>query len=673
MSIPRTIRRARLMVQSLERRETPANFNIANGDVAGLVAAINTSNGNNEPDTITLAVNGTYTFTTPAELTTGGSALPTIRRDVSDSNTVIINGRGSTLRRSSVGGTPNFRLMRIGTFPNLVSVTVNNVSFTDGNSGTNNGGAIELAAGDLTVNGCTFTGNLAGNGGAIYATNTTLSSRLLSINGSTFTGNQTIGGAGGAVSMLGTTDVSISDSTFSGNISALEAGALRVQTSSAMTNISRSVFASNTANGGNGGGAIFVQGTTSVTDCTIRDNTSASASGSGGGLFVQQAPGGLTITGSTISGNRVDNLTASGGGVFVQCNLIVSNSTIFGNRAGSGGGISFANGSTTGSIKHSTVAANSAYFSLATGGGIAVFGNGVLALDNTIVAGNFLEGGGAGPDIGGTVTSSGYNLIQLTSGSVINGPATGDIYNTNPNLGPLQLNGGATATCVPNAGSAVINAGDPAFLPPSATDQRGVGYPRVSGGRVDIGAIETIPPRIFSTQVNDGSAQRSRVTSLTVSFDSRVTFAGPVADAFTLVRTKGGAVSFVAVADVVNGVTIVTLSNFNGIDSQAGSLADGRYTLTAVSTKISGPGGQLDGDNNGLPGGNYTFGDAQGLFRFFGDINGDRRVDIADFGLFSLSYLNSGNYVAAFDVNGDGRIDIADFGAFSVRYLANLP
>ena len=36
---------------------------------------------------------------------------------------------------------------------------------------------------------------------------------------------------------------------------------------------------------------------------------------------------------------------------------------------------------------------------------------------------------------------------------------------------------------------------------------------------------------------------------------------------------------------------------------------------------------------------NYTFGDAQGLFRFYGDMNGDRRVDISDFGFFSLAYL----------------------------------
>lgn len=121
-------RRIRLSVFALERREVPASFSIANGDVAGFIAAINTCNVNNEPDTITLAVNGTDTFTTPAEAESGGSALPTILCDGMVANTVAINGRGSTLQRSTAGGTPNFRLPFIGSIPNTVGVPVNNLS-----------------------------------------------------------------------------------------------------------------------------------------------------------------------------------------------------------------------------------------------------------------------------------------------------------------------------------------------------------------------------------------------------------------------------------------------------------------------------------------------------------------------------------------------------------------
>ena len=69
----------------------------------------------------------------------------------------------------------------------------------------------------------------------------------------------------------------------------------------------------------------------------------------------------------------------------------------------------------------------------------------------------------------------------------------------------------------------------------------------------------------------------------------------------------------------------------------------------------------------------FTFGDAQGLFRFYGDMNGDRRVDISDFGFFSLAYLSTPNYNPVLDFNNDGRIDISDFGQFSLRYFTNLP
>jgi hypothetical protein len=105
-------------------------------------------------------------------------------------------------------------------------------------------------------------------------------------------------------------------------------------------------------------------------------------------------------------------------------------------------------------------------------------------------------------------------------------------------------------------------------------------------------------------------------------------------------------------------------------------LEGGTGDQTALSSQISAGGQALDGDANGTPGDNYTFGDAQGLFRFYGDINGDRNVDIADFGQLSLTYgLSSGQmgFNSAFDFNNDGVIDIADFGQFAIRIFTVLP
>jgi hypothetical protein len=184
-------------------------------------------------------------------------------------------------------------------------------------------------------------------------------------------------------------------------------------------------------------------------------------------------------------------------------------------------------------------------------------------------------------------------------------------------------------------------------------------------------------PQVQSTRINDGLAQRSRVTSLTVTFDTIVNFESTVADAFTLIRNGGKPVTFKATASNATGVTVVTLNDFIGSSTQFGSLADGRYTLTALASHITDNLGQaLDGDGNGQAGGNHTFGDAQGLFRMFGDVNGDRQVDGADFGAFSSTFnLNSShpNFLWFMDINGDGQVDGFDFGHFSGRYNTILP
>jgi hypothetical protein len=180
-------------------------------------------------------------------------------------------------------------------------------------------------------------------------------------------------------------------------------------------------------------------------------------------------------------------------------------------------------------------------------------------------------------------------------------------------------------------------------------------------------------PRVTSLAVNGGAAQRSRVTDLSVIFSAQVSFATTPGAAVTLRRNSDGAVvTFTANASVVDGVTVVSLSGFGGVATQFGSLADGDYTLTTLANQVSANGVALDGNGDGIGGDNSI----QGIFRFFGDINGDRRVDIADFGLFSTTFnLSSGQpgFNAAFDFNGDGRVDILDFGQFSIRFFTNLP
>lgn len=191
-------------------------------------------------------------------------------------------------------------------------------------------------------------------------------------------------------------------------------------------------------------------------------------------------------------------------------------------------------------------------------------------------------------------------------------------------------------------------------------------------------------PRVTSTVVNDGtSMQRSRVTSLQVTFNAVVNLN---ANSFTLTRNGAGAVGFTPTTSIVNNHTVLTLSNFTGNETEFNlglrSLRDGRYTLTGVWNQITnGPAGgtllTLDGDGNGVgtTNDNYTFGDANGLFRMYGDITGDRAVDGPDFSGFSSTVnLDSSSpaFLAIFDLNGDNAIDGVEFTGFSQRFNTTL-
>ena len=73
-----------------------------------------------------------------------------------------------------------------------------------------------------------------------------------------------------------------------------------------------------------------------------------------------------------------------------------------------------------------------------------------------------------------------------------------------------------------------------------------------------------------------------------------------------------------------------------------------------------------------LAAGDYT----ASLFRLFGDANGDRFVNGADFALFRAAF-GAGpldpNYDPAFDANSDGFINGIDFEAFRARFGSSLP
>jgi len=83
-----------------------ATTSVADGDVAGLITAINNANTNSGPDTINLAAGGTYTLTVADNSNNG---LPVV------SSQIILNGSGAIIERSSVliTLTPVIRIFKI--------------------------------------------------------------------------------------------------------------------------------------------------------------------------------------------------------------------------------------------------------------------------------------------------------------------------------------------------------------------------------------------------------------------------------------------------------------------------------------------------------------------------------------------------------------------------------
>jgi len=329
---------------------------------------------------------------------------------VSGTDTIAFNGTGrGTIALTS--GTLTLAASVVIAGPGSSLVTVDGGCTGCDPGGTPSGGVrvfavnggVTVAIGGLTIQ----HGNMVGSGiggGGIYNTGT------LTVTNSTISGNATDRWGGG---IYNTGTLTVMNSTISGN-------------SVPYT-----------------GSGILNAGTATVTNATIASNRS----GTGGGIAncptagcVNASDGvTMTITNTTITDNSVTttfSIETSGGGIFNGARLTVTNSTISGNRV-----------ATTGSSIN--------------GGGIAnVF---AATITDTIIAGNSLAPGSfgtaSGPDLSGTITTGGHNLIGTTDGATITlGP--GDRVNPIPLLGTLGNYGGPTQTIPLLTGSPAIGHGD---------------------------------------------------------------------------------------------------------------------------------------------------------------------------------------------------------------------
>lgn len=392
----------------------------------------------------------------------------------------------------------------------------------------------------LGGNGANFNnGNAsAAKGGSIYFEGGTLNVNLSRIDNSSATGGnggnqdqngQTNGGAGGAAQ---------------GGGAWLGAGTVTINATTFDTTAATGGHSGTGGNGANAGGAADGGGVYSLANTTVTNSTfhlAAASGGDGGNAF-----------GSTCLGahNAGDGGPARGGAILADGGSLIINTATFANNSASGGnggnggqtdgglncgmhgagGLAYGgaltnNNGATITLTHGTLSQNNAQAgntgvnqggankpardaAEGTGGGIRV--GPTVTLENTIVAGNSAANGTGnnasaftpGPNVDGTVTSNGHNLLGVAT-EAVGFTGTGDMTGANAMLAALADNGGPTETMEPLTGSDAIDAGVAAG---STLDQRGEartvddpGVPNeATSDGTDIGAFETEVPCILT-------------------------------------------------------------------------------------------------------------------------------------------------------------------------------
>lgn len=439
-------------------------------------------------------------------------------------DSVTINGTSPNLL--ILDGNNDVRIFNIDN--SGATVSISNLTIENGYVGEGSGAGIRNL-GNLTLSNIVFRNNEVrlGSGGAIS------NSGSLNLSNSTLTSNFANSfGDGAGIANSGS--LIISNTTIENNEAEFNGGG--ISNFDGIITITNSIIRGNTTSGFGGGISNFrsppigrtairksaegiPSGTVTITNSTISENVAIG--GNGGGIYNEN--GEVNITSSTI-GSAPDeggsNRAANGGGIYnLNGGVALTNSTVSGNFAGNigGGYYGFADlGAATLTTDSATIAFNTA----TNGGGIAVSSatglNSAATIGNTIISDNIAA---TGPDVSdnsglvaGTIVSTGYNIIENTSGATIT-PLTGDQFGVDPLLLPLANYGGATETHALSSSSGAVSPAIDKGSTALTTDQRGFTRP------VD---IPSIPPALGGNNSDIGAFEVQSVTSASVFIQGRV-------------------------------------------------------------------------------------------------------------------------------------------------------
>ncbi len=350
-------------------------------------------------------------------ITLGGTQL-----DITQS--VTINGANTTVDANNASRV--FYVNHSDFLGGRISVNLNSLTITGGNSEAEGGGLFFM-----------------GGGGSMF--------EMVTLTNSTISNNSA--SAGGGVAASFGLRLTLNNSTISGN-TATDGGGVW-----ANGPIIHEVFAP----------YLFLN------NSTISNNT---ADNKGGGLYAG-SPTFASLENSTVS----DNSASLGGGIYSYTDLVrLKNSTLSGNTATlDGGGMLATRGSQT-DLDNSTVANN---WTTSAGSGISVGRDFTFTtITNSIIANNFTFSNPSGPAadcrISGEVTSYVFRINADTITTSDCGTATV----ADPLLGPLADNGGPTQTHELLAGSPAID--NATGTGATTTDQRSF----AAVGTRDSGAYE---------------------------------------------------------------------------------------------------------------------------------------------------------------------------------------